>query len=584
MLEKELISLAVLFLFVAVGGIIAARVKQPIGIGLLLVGAIIGPNMLNLIKDQSIIELMIDFGAILLLFVIGLEFAISKLLRIGAKSIMFGVLKTGVVFFMTFETFLFLGLGAQLGIIFGIILSFSSTVVIVKILESKGLYNREEMPLLIGVLFVEDIIAVIILTFLSKSAEVGGTLGIFEQIFISMAVLSFTYIIMLKIANPVISWFIKNSSEDLSPFIALGMCAGFSYLAYALGLSPATGAFLAGSVVASCPHVNLFKYSVKPYTETFTSLFFLSMGTMVNFASLRTMLPLTCVLVLLVIVSRFVAVGFMSSLITNFKKEQVIFSSIAMVAVSEFSLLIAKMSMGLNIGFDIVSLTAFMIFITSVIMSFSISHYEKVSIIIDDAQVPKDWTSKPKSLSRYINLLINEVDVENANTKMFKRLFFNVGMSLFSALLVVIGWRRLVMVLSSSDISVVSIYLSHVVGFALTGYLLYVCYINSKKMYNILVVILSNNDSFHLGKSMKILNNLLITLALFLTAVFSPFVLANLPFWVNAVPFVLIGFAVVRLLKTVRIIDNFSRKNAFHECKKSVSFFAKPVEDEQQEA
>jgi len=61
--------------------------------------------------------------------------------------------------------------------------------------------------------------------------------------------------------------------------------------------------------------------------------------------------------------------------------------------------------------------------------------------------------------------------------------------------------------------------------------------------------------------------------------------LANLPFWVNAVPFVLIGFAVIRLVKTVRIIENFSaRKNAFHDCKKSVSFFAKPVEDEQQDA
>lgn len=584
MIEKELISLAVLFLFVAVGGIISARVKQPIGIGLLLVGAIIGPNMFNLIRDQSLIELMIDFGAILLLFVIGLEFAISKLLKIGAKAIMFGLLKTGVVFFMTFETFLFLGLGVQMGIIFGIILSFSSTVVIVKILEGKGLYHREEMPLLIGVLFVEDIIAVIILTFLSKSAEVGGALGIFEQIFISMAVLTFTYIVMLKVANPIISWFLKNSGDDLSPFIALGMCAGFSYLAYALGLSPATGAFLAGSVVASCPHVNLFKYSVRPYTETFTSLFFLAMGTMVNFASLRTMLPLICVLLVLVVVSRFVAVGFMSSLITNFSKEQVIFSSIAMVAVSEFSLLIAKLSMGLGTGFDVVSLTAFLILITSVIMSFSISHYQKVSTLIEDANVPKDWTSKPKSLSRYINLLINELDVENANTKMFKRLFFNAGLSFFSVLLVVVGWRRLAFLLGGSGLSF-PVYAAHVVGIGVSAYLLYVCYVNSRKMYNILVVILSNNDSFHLGRSMRILNNLLITLALFLAAIFSPFVLAGLPGWVNVVPFVLIGFAVVRFVKTVRVIDNFTaRRGSFHECKKSVSFFAKPVEDEQQEA
>ena len=240
--------------------------------------------------------------------------------------------------------------------------------------------------------------------------------------------------------------------------------------------------------------------------------------------------------------------------------------------------------MGLNIGFDIVSLTAFMIFITSVIMSFSISHYEKVSTIIEDAQVPKDWTSKPKSLSRYINLLINELDVENANTKMFKRLFFGASMSLISAFLVVIGWRRLAMFVSGSGLSF-PIYATHVLGFGLTAFLLYVCYVNAKKMYNILVIILSNNDSFNLGKSMRILNNLLMTLALFLAAIFSPFVLVSLPVWVNAVPFVLLGFAVIRFVKTIKVIDHFNaRRSSFHECKKSVSFFAKPVEDDQRDA
>jgi CPA2 family monovalent cation:H+ antiporter-2 len=236
MFENELMSLAILFLFVAVGGIISARAKQPIGIGLLLVGAVIGPNALNLVKDQGMINMMIDFGAILLLFVIGLEFAISKLIKIGAKSLMFGLLKTGVVFFITFEVLFLMGVGVMTSIFLGVILSFSSTVVIVKILESKGLYQREELPLLVGVLFIEDILAVIILTFLSKAGENIGFFPIIENIFIAMSIMAITYIIMLKLASPVISWFIKNSKEDIVPFIALGMCAAFSYVAYILGL------------------------------------------------------------------------------------------------------------------------------------------------------------------------------------------------------------------------------------------------------------------------------------------------------------------------------------------------------------
>src|SRR3989344_7845091 len=102
MFEKELISLAVLFFCVIIGTWISSRFKQPTEIGLLLVGAIIGPNLLNLVNDQGMIELFIELGAILLLFVIGLEFILPKLLHIGSKAIVFGIMKLGIIFFISF--------------------------------------------------------------------------------------------------------------------------------------------------------------------------------------------------------------------------------------------------------------------------------------------------------------------------------------------------------------------------------------------------------------------------------------------------------------------------------------------------
>ena len=91
-MATELISLGILFVCAIVGGIIANRFKQPAVFGLLLVGALIGPGTLNLVKDQSMIGRMADFGAILILFIIGLEFDVSKLIKLGARSILIGLL------------------------------------------------------------------------------------------------------------------------------------------------------------------------------------------------------------------------------------------------------------------------------------------------------------------------------------------------------------------------------------------------------------------------------------------------------------------------------------------------------------
>ena len=136
-MATELISLGILFLCAIVGGVIAARFKQPAVFGLLLIGALIGPNLLNLVQDVNMIRMIAELGAILILFVIGLEFDVSKLMKLGARSILIGLLKFAIVLFFGYETTLLLGFSAKVALFIGVILSFSSTVVVVKVLEQK---------------------------------------------------------------------------------------------------------------------------------------------------------------------------------------------------------------------------------------------------------------------------------------------------------------------------------------------------------------------------------------------------------------------------------------------------------------
>ena len=182
-MATELISLGILFLCAIVGGIIANRLKQPAVFGLLLVGAIIGPSSLNLVKDANMIKIMADFGAILMLFIIGLEFDVSKLVKLGARSILIGLLKVAIILFFGYEMTLLLGFSSKIALFAGVILSFSSTVVVVKILEQKEMFRRKEVPLLIAVLIIDDVIAVFALTFFSGIKDATTSLmSTFEHI------------------------------------------------------------------------------------------------------------------------------------------------------------------------------------------------------------------------------------------------------------------------------------------------------------------------------------------------------------------------------------------------------------------
>ena len=106
-MASELMALGILFFFAIVGAVIAKRVKQPTVIGLILVGAIIGPNMLGWVSNQGWIDMLIDLGTMLLLFVVGLEFTPAKLMKLGFKAFVIATIKVGIAFTFGFYIFKF---------------------------------------------------------------------------------------------------------------------------------------------------------------------------------------------------------------------------------------------------------------------------------------------------------------------------------------------------------------------------------------------------------------------------------------------------------------------------------------------
>lgn len=557
-MATELISLGILFMCAIVGGVIATKFKQPAVFGLLLVGALIGPSSLNLVQDTNMISMMSEFGAILILFIIGLEFNLSKIMKLGARSVLIGILKFAIVLFLGYETTLILGFSVKIALFIGVILSFSSTIVVVKVLEQKEMFSRKEVPLLIAILIIEDIIAVLALTFFSGIKDSSSSLlSTFEHIIFSIAILVFAYAVILKILKYGINLILKNNSdESVLTFLSLGMGTSFSYFASYLGLAPSAGAFLAGSLIASLPNAKDFGRAIHPYALIFTSIFFISMGTMIDFGAVNSNIPLIAALMLAVLVSRFIAIGSLTMLLANFRDEQPFFSSLAMISVGEFSLLVAKESEKFNLGIDLVSITASIIFISAILMSISISYSGNLHSNIN-SKVPTRMRLKMERISAYIRKFFDQLEIENIFTKKLHSESKKAFGLLLAALLAFFVVRRISTELEAGFGTLIN-YVFYVAGSIVIIYLLSLGLKRMMVIHETLSIVLTQVDSSrNLRKCARILNMMLLSLALVFSGLMFPFAMFafDLSMWANLIPFALILLGLHCLKSSIALID-----------------------------
>ncbi|MBI2647718.1 cation:proton antiporter [Candidatus Woesearchaeota archaeon] len=555
----ELISLGILFLCAIIGGIIATKFKQPAVFGLLLIGAIIGPNLLNLVEDTEMIGRMADLGAILTLFIIGLEFDISKVMKLGLRSILIGLLKFSIVLFLGYETTLLLGFSTKVALFVGVILSFSSTVVVVKVLEQKEMFRRNEVPLLVAVLIIEDILAVFVLTFFSSVKDSNISLmTTFEHVIFSIGILLFAYFLMMKILRHGVNIILKNNSDESTlTFLSLAIGALFSYFASSLGLTPPAGAFLAGSLIASLPNAKDYGRAIYPYALIFTSIFFISMGTFVDFKAIESNFIFISVLLIVVLVSRFIAIGFLTFLLANFKKEQPFFSSIAMMSVGEFSLLVAKESEKFALGVDLVTITATIIFISAVLMSIGINYSENIYTSLNP-KVPLRAKIKLERLSNYMRKFFDQIEIENFFTKKLRTESKIVFVLTILMILTFLILRKISLIIRFNYPYFV-LYAFYIVSSLIILIISNFIYRRLKVLHYTLSVILTNVDnSRNLKKCNKILNNLLFALFFFFTAMLSPFAMftLNLSIWANFITFIFIIFGFYYTRNLVALIDD----------------------------
>jgi monovalent cation:H+ antiporter-2, CPA2 family len=412
------IDVIIILFFSVLGGILATRFRQPSVLGVLLAGALVGPNALGLLTDQQLMHYSIELGAILLLFLVGIEFSLEKLLDLGLRAVIVAAIKIGVIFLFAYHIALFFGLSPIAGVAIGIILSLTSTVIFMKILEQKGLSSRPEIPLLIAVLIIEDMFGVFSLTFFSGLASQGEItpLIILLRLVMALVLLGSVYMLIQKVLRPILNWLSVYSTQDTITFIAIFLCAAMSFMAHELGLSTAVGAFLAGNIVSSLKNAEAFEHAVHPFILTFTSLFFFSIGTVVDFSVATAHFWLIIALFIANILLNFTTIGISTYLFSIPAGRSAVFAGIAMIPLGEFSLLLAQQANPLVPGIDLISITAIIIFFSSLTMSLFIGHSQGVYKIVS-AILPAGIRYDLGEASRYCRTLSSETILNKLTNK-----------------------------------------------------------------------------------------------------------------------------------------------------------------------
>jgi len=301
-------DLAIIMILAAIVTLAFFRIRQPLIIGYLFAGMLIGPlsplwawllpaggppsegiEGVGILSDISTLNLFADIGVILLLFVIGIEFPYAKIRSIGRFAIGIGTLGLFSTLGAVFYVATLLGLNFMDSIFIAAALSISSTAIIVKILSDLGRIKKESSIIVLGILIVEDVIAVILISTLQSVALVG-TVSI-ESVAVVVAVavglIVGTFTIGTKVIPPLIDRVASAENKEILLLSVLGVCFGYALLANVVGLSVAIGAFLAGVLVAESKSAEVSKILSSPIKDMFVAIFFVSVGALMDISQLQ---------------------------------------------------------------------------------------------------------------------------------------------------------------------------------------------------------------------------------------------------------------------------------------------------------
>ncbi|KRP47436.1 transporter, CPA2 family [Pseudomonas libanensis] len=348
-------DLAVIMLVAGVVTILFHRLKQPVVLGYIVAGFIIGPHTppFGLIHDEDTIKTLAELGVIFLMFCLGLEFSLRKLFKVGATAFIAAFLEIVLMIWIGYEIGRWFDWSTMDSLFLGAILAISSTTIIVKALNDLKMKDQRFAQLIFGVLIVEDILGIGIIALLSSIA-VSGTVSSGE-VFSTVGKLSLFMIVALVIGillvPRLLAYVAKFESNEMLLITVLGLCFGFCLLVVKLEYSMVLGAFLIGAIMAESRQLIKIERLIEPVRDMFSAIFFVAIGLMIDPHILLQYAWPIAVITVAVVLGKMLSCG-LGAFIAGNDGRTSLRVGMGLSQIGEFSFIIAALGMTLQVTSD----------------------------------------------------------------------------------------------------------------------------------------------------------------------------------------------------------------------------------------
>ncbi len=348
-------DLALLLVVAGITTLLCKKINQPLVIGYILAGFLIGPvvSFVPTVGDMNNINLWAEIGVIFLMFSLGLEFNLHKLAEVGTTAIVSALIQIAGMMALGYGIGLVLGWSVMNSVFLGGMLSMSSTMITIKAIEDMGLKDQPFTGLTIGILVIEDIVAIFLMVVLSTISVSQGISGM--ELVSTIGKLMLYLILWLVFGIYLIPSFLQKTqnlmTDETLLVTSLGICFGMVWLADAIGFSSALGAFMAGSILAGTVHGEKIEHLVNPCKDLFGAVFFVSVGLMVVPSMLiEYLVPIVILTVATIIGKALLLAGGMLASGENLRTS--LYGAMSQTQIGEFSFIIANLGIGLGVTSD----------------------------------------------------------------------------------------------------------------------------------------------------------------------------------------------------------------------------------------
>jgi CPA2 family monovalent cation:H+ antiporter-2 len=344
-----LTAITIVLCVAAVTTVVFQRLRQPVVLGYLLAGLIVGPHIpIPLIADRAIIQTLSELGVILLMFALGLEFSLRKLVAVGPTAGLTAIIQSSIMVWLGFIVGRGFGWTTRESIFAGAIIAISSTTIIAKAFDEQGVKGKLR-ELVVGVLIVEDLIGILLMAVLTAVASGQGmSAGTLVKSSAQLVAFLIGLVAVGMLVVPrAIRAILRLNRPETTLVASVGICFAIALLAQAFGYSVALGAFLAGSLVAESGQEKQIEHLILPVRDLFAAIFFVSVGMLIDPARIAEHWVAVAVFTALVIAGKFVGVSLGAFLTGNGTRSSVA-AGMSLAQIGEFSFIIATLGLSLN--------------------------------------------------------------------------------------------------------------------------------------------------------------------------------------------------------------------------------------------